>query len=135
MYRELCKQAEDGQQSIPELWSNNRRIRPHLLLWPSEAVKFRGQLTEDVLPFDMPGDRSEWPELLLDRVLDSKACALLLVEQREQAVVAIFESPRGTTSWHYPIKDHGDLKILGPPVKKTDVESVGLLWRPKQAVS
>lgn len=135
MYQELRQQAKDGQGSILGLWANNRRIKPHLLLWPSEAVKFNGQLTEDVLPFDMPADRSKWAELLLERVVDNKACALLLIEQRAQAVVAIFESPGGTTSWHYPIKDHGDLKILGDPEEKTDVESVGLLWRPKPAVA
>lgn len=128
------KEAANGLSSVYETWATKRRIDPFVLVWPSEPVNFHGKQTEDVMPFDLPNDASRWPTFLRDLVKKTTAYALLLVEQREQAVVVIFESPHGTKSWNIPIKNHGNVNVLGEAKEKSDIDYIGLLWSPKRGV-
>jgi hypothetical protein len=66
-------------------------------------------------------------------VQKTEAYALLLVEQREQAVVVIVESNHGSKSWHIPVENHGDVSALGKPTERVDTDAIGILWRPKRA--
>jgi hypothetical protein len=135
IHDEVCEQARDGLMSIPIVWRARRRIRPYVVAWPSGDIEFHGYKTDEPVSFMMPDDRSEWSSFLIDVARNNKAYALLLVEQREQAVVAILESHHGTKSWHYPLADHGGTLLLRDPIEKTDTESIGLLWRPDSGTS
>ena len=102
------------------------------MVWPWKKVDYHGIYTNDVLPFDLPKDRKEWHGFFQHLRDKYKANAVLFVEQRDAEIVAIFESPHGTHSWHIEISAHGDVHILEAPKEKTDVDSVGLLWRPNK---
>lgn len=60
----------------------------------------------------------------------TKAWALMLCEQRTQAVVVVFESPLGTRSWHLPISRHGDTLVLEGPKELVDVDYLNIQYRP-----
>lgn len=134
IHDDLVKEARFGLQSIYESWAKYSKIGPFVLAWPETTVDFHGHKTYSVLPFDLPGARKERSATLRKILKEVNAYALLLVEQRDKAVVAIFESPHGTVSWHIPIEYHGDVNSLGDPQEKTDVDSIGLLWAQKKHV-
>jgi hypothetical protein len=135
IHDDIVREAEAGLKSLYDTWSKHSCISPFALVWPYKPVNFHGHKTESVLPFDLPADRSKWTTELR-RIADAaSAYAVLLVEQRAGAVVVILESVHGTKSWHIPIENHGNVNVLGDRVEKTDTDSIGLLWSPKQGAS
>jgi hypothetical protein len=79
---------------------------------------------------DLPPEKAAWPNELKRIVKVYGAYALLLVEQHVQEVVVILESPHGTVSWHVPIRNQGNVRVLDDAEEKTDVDYIGLLWSP-----
>lgn len=135
IHDDLVLEAEMGLGSLYETWAMQSRIEPFLLVWPAHPVEYRGRKTEDVVPFDLPEDRGTWHTELRRRVHEASAYGILLAEQHDDVIVVIFESQHGTKSWRIPIKDHGDVRVLGDPVELTDTDSIGVLWAPKRSCS
>lgn len=124
----VVRDARAALPSVKDVWRKKRRIDPFVMMWPRKKVEWLGMKTNQTVGFGLPKDRSAWTKFLAEQALQHSAFALLLVEQREDEVVAILESPAGAISWHLPIKCHGDARLLGDPVERTDAESIGLLY-------
>lgn len=77
---------------------------------------------------DLPTDPALRKERVKNAVTQTGAYALLVAEQLEGEVRAIFESQHGSRTWRLPLKDHGDVRVLGTPVVRDNAESIGVLW-------
>jgi len=127
---------EDVRGTLPALydvWKQKGSINPFVMIWPRKAVQWLGMKTNQSVGFDMPADRNAWPEFLAEKALKNAAFALLLTERKGNEIVAILETQAGTSSWHLPVEDHGNVEVLGEPIEQTDIDSIGLLWRPTAA--
>ncbi len=124
----IVEEARAGIDTLYDTWKRQKGIRTFVIVWPSEAVLWRGEQTEKPVAFDAPED----PKLLsrfLKKVQEkTTAYAILLWRQQEQAVVGVLESRHGTVSWHIPILDHGNVRVLGRPEEHADKDSLGLSW-------
>jgi hypothetical protein len=129
----LVKEARSGLKSLYATWASQSKIDPFVLVWPEKAIDYHGHKTAGMVPFDLPVDKKKRPAELQRLLRAADAYAMLVVEQREAAVVVIFESPHGTQSWHIPIEGHGNVDILGDPTEKTDSDYLGLLWVPTRS--
>lgn len=117
-------------------WREKGTIDPFLLSWPQEHIKCDDGVTvTHVFHADLPEDRSTWSSWIKAAVEKTKPYALLLGERRDKEIVVIFESPHGSRSWRYDIERHGDVDVLGEPSTQNDVDSIGVLWRARQATS
>ncbi len=130
IHDDVVQEAEGGLRSLYDTWANQGSVDPFVMSWPSERIKYHGIATEQPVPFDLTGDRSSWLKELKSIAESTKAFALLLVEQREKAVVAIVESRHGTVSWHIPICNHGNVLVLGDKETRVDRDCLGVLWSP-----
>lgn len=133
LHNELSKEARNGLPSLYKTWAEHSEIGAFVLVWPDRMVSFHGHRTINPMPFDMPENKKDWAGKLRQLIEDKHAFALLLVEQRKQDILAVFESPHGAVSWQVPIENHGDVRILGTPIEKVDAEYIGLLWSPRRA--
>ncbi len=126
---ELLRRAEHSVAKIPDLWRDSKRIYPTLLMWPTDEVKLKTGGSHTGLVFaEIPEEQTD-RQAYIKRAVDlCGAYALLVVEEVEGAVRAIFESEHGTETWRLPIKDHGGVRVLGVAARSTNTESIGVLW-------
>jgi len=134
IHDELLRRATAAMSSIKEAWRKSQTIDPFLISWPAEYLKADdgSTITHQVLT-ELPVDKKERGALILKAIERTVAYAILLAEEREREVTVIFESSHGTHSWRYPIKNHGNVRILGKPKERDDVDCVGILWSPERA--
>lgn len=128
IHNELLRRATAAVDRIPELWRTDGHIQACLLLWPEDSVRTADGGEHSGLIFaELPGEetRKAFVQKASERC---GAYAVLVVEQLPDCVRAIFESTHGTETWRLPLKDHGGVKILGAAVRKSNTESVGVLW-------
>lgn len=134
IYDSLVRYADGSVKKIYEIWKRKKKIDPFLLSWPATVVKaYDGSPINDICSLELPKDQSEWPSMFRDTVRLTNPFAVLLCEQRDKDIHLIIESEYGTRSWTIPIQRRGDVTVLGRPDVKTDVESIGMLWRPREA--
>jgi len=124
----IVKEARGGVPTLYESWKSQQKIRPFVIAWPAEKVVWFGAPTTKAVAFDAPEDESRRRTFVKKVQEKTGAYALLLWEQREKAVVGVLESMHGTKSWHIPIVDHGNVRVLGKAEEKTDVDRLGLNW-------
>lgn len=130
IHDELLRRAKTGLPTIVTSWRQNGKIEPFLISWPAEHLEADdGKIITEAVLCTLPDDRAEWRGRIQQLIGRTNPFALLLGEQRLEEVVAIFESPHGTMSWHWPIKNQGGVKVLGDRYSREDVESISLLWR------
>lgn len=125
IHADLAEEAGWGINSLYTSWSESNRIDPFMVVWPSETVIFNGESVNDAIPFQLPLDKEQQRAFIKKAVKKTKAWAVLLVEQRAEAVVAVFESPVGTRSWHLPIKRRGDVLVLTDAKEYENTDYVG----------
>ena len=131
IHDDLLQEAEDGLEAIPRWWRKHGRIPPSLILWPRDRVTCDdGTHVEDKIHFDLPEDPSTWQDLIQKAVERTQAYAMFFISQRKNEVRAIFESPHGAKSWHFPLVKHGPDVVLGDCIDKVGASYIGLLWRP-----
>ncbi len=136
IHDELCRRAELAVSHLRDLWKEHRKIDPILLLWPADPVRTKeGVMFEGCVYCELPQAENERRATVLSALERVRPYALLLVEQQDVAVKAIFETHQGTRTWTLPIKKHGDVRVLYDPQMADDVESLGLLWRRGMASS
>lgn len=129
-HESLLIEAQDGLSGIVEAWRADQKLDPFLISWPSRPVKLDdGTWATHFVLTELPPDKTRWRKLFELSLKRTSPMALMFAEQREDEVVVIFESFKGTRSWRYPIKDHGGTKVLGGVKTRDDVDCLGLLWR------
>lgn len=132
IHDELVRRAEHAVAKIPDMWRMDRRIYATILLWPTDEVrttnggKFTGTIFAELPNFTDATARSTYLQKAAEQC---GAYALLVTEQLQDAVRSIFESTHGTVTWRLPIKDYGGAKVLGAAARRTNAESLGVLWR------
>ncbi len=114
---------------VRELWRRNKRIYPTILLWPTDSVKTTAGEKFTGVVFDALKEEGAARREEIQRA--AAACgayAVLITEQLETDVRMVFESVHGSRTWRLPIKEHGDVQVLGQATVRDDAESVGVLW-------
>ena len=125
-----------GIPQLYDMWKEKRRIVPFIIIWPDKDVpKVEGGTTANPCSYDLPKDKAKWAAAMRELITLTSPYAMLLVEQREDCVCAILETAYGSMCWRLPIQRRGDLNILKKATTTTDVENIGLLWRPRKPVS
>ena len=101
-----------------------------MISWPQEPIPADdGTIITDFVLLELPGDKELRKKEVKHLIERTQPCALLLCDQFPDKVVAIFESPLGTKSWTYPIKDYGGTKVLGDRSTRENTDSIGILWK------
>lgn len=132
IHDELATRAKSGLPAIKEQWRTRQTIDPFFVSWPAEhIIADDGVEVTDHFVLDLPKDKTMWKELMLRAIRRTKSYAILLAEELEGSVLVTFESPHGTRSWRFPIRDHGNVRVLGKPVQKDDYDRIGILWSPR----
>ena len=129
IHKDLADEASWGLQSLYDTWAKNRRIEPFMIVWPSKTVFFEGQEVNDSIPVMLPDNLADREHFMRSTAKKTSAWAVMLCEQRAEAVVVIFESPVGTKSWHLPIARHGDTLVLEDPKEFVNVDHIGVLFQ------
>jgi hypothetical protein len=133
IHDDLLFKAEAAVNKLYEIWKNEGRIEPSLLTWPAEPVPSeRGEPITNVCCLQLPERFEERATAIRLMVERTKAYGLFLVEQQEDNVRALLETPHGTRCWNIPIHRSGDVNVLGHPVVTNNRENVGLLWAPRR---
>jgi len=134
IHDDLLQRAQAAVNHVYEIWKNEGKIDPSLLTWPAEPIPGDdGKKIDGVCCLSLPAQEPERPSAIRKMVERTKAYALLLVEQLEEEVRVILETPLGTRCWHLPIHRSGDVNILGGSTFTDNQENVGLLWSPRRA--
>lgn len=122
----------DGKKMVSmvrDLWRKDKRVPRMLFSWPSEHLKTAdGKTITHIVSFAIPADLATF-EAAVQLTKETKAYAILLVEQEEQDVRVLLESFHGTRCWRLPIRRHGDVNVLEKEHATQDTESLGILWR------
>jgi len=112
------------------MFRKDKRIYPTLLIWPSDSVKaVDGTQFTGVIFTELSEDPTLRKEEIKNSILSTAAFAALVTEQLETDIRMIFESGHGTRTWRLPIRNHGDIQILGRAVQRDNAESIGVLWK------
>ncbi len=122
----------DGKKVIGmvrDLWRKNRKVPRMLFSWPSEHLPTAdGKVVTHIVSFAIPDELATF-EAAVAMTKETKAYALLLVEQEKTDVRILLESFHGTRCWRLPIRRHGDVNVLEKEHASQDTESLGILWR------
>lgn len=130
IHDELRRRASQAVAKIPELWRSDRRIYPTILLWPSTSVRTTDREQFSGVVFcELPEDPALRPQFIAKAVATCDAYGILVTEEVEGAVRSVFETQHGTETWRLPIKDHGGARVLGAAARRTNAESIGVLWQ------
>jgi hypothetical protein len=133
IHDELLRRAETGLPGIKDAWRKYKRLDPFLISWPSEHITCDdGTVVTDYFTLDLPRDKKRWSGLFIQTIEKTVPYALLLAEELEDHVSVIFESVHGTRSWHFPIKQQGNVRVLGKPTSRDDTDRIGVLWAPNK---
>lgn len=135
IHDDMLEEAAAGLKSaIHESWKLKGKVDPFIISWVQKNIEADdGSVITNHVVSDMPENKAMWTHHLILVIKRTKPYALMLCEQREDEVVAVFESQHGTRSWRYPINKHGLTRVLGEPTTRDDTDSIGLLWRAKKA--
>ena len=129
IHDELLTRAAVAVGRIPEMWKEQKRIFPIILLWPTTQVKAQKGEWHTGVVFDLlPEDAELRPAHIKKVTATCDAYAVLVVEELPNVVRAVFESEHGTETWRLPIKDHGGVRVLGVAARSSNTESIGVRW-------
>lgn len=133
IHDDLVEQAELGLGTLKDVLKKHGRVDPYVLSWPQENLEDKeGKTVNHVVACALPEDTADWAAVLLRVVQRTKPYGLLLVEQKKDEVVALFETQHGARSWHYPLIQKSSSWVLGEPSTTADAECIGILWRTTQ---
>lgn len=135
IHDDMLAEAEAGlKAAMHQSWKTKGMIDPFIISWVQKNIEADdGSIITNHVVSNMPEDKARWTHHLLLVIKRTKPYALMLCEQKEDEVVAIFESRHGTRSWRYPINKHGITRVLGEPATRDDTDCIGLLWRAKKS--
>lgn len=131
LWEKIVAQGELVVASVRKLWRAERRIDRVLFSWPREPIEDdKGRWISALVTYQPPESQPN-RTAARDMVKRTRACAVLLVEQREKDVRILLESPHGSRCWTLPIRWQGDVRVLTKAAVVADTESLGALWNPK----
>lgn len=111
------------------MFRRDKYICPHILIWPASTVQATdGSQFSGTIFSELSLEPERRPLEIKQSILRTAAYAALVTEQLETDIRMIFESGHGTRTWRLPIKNHGDIQILGRAVVHDNAESLGVLW-------
>lgn len=114
---------------VRDMWKKERAIPRMMFSWPSEHLETKdGRVVTHLVSFGVP-EKMSTRDAAVVMTRETKAYALLLVEQEKKDVVILLESFHGTRCWRLPIERHGDVMVLEKERATTDTESLGILWQ------
>jgi hypothetical protein len=127
-------------ETAKRVWREKHADPSIIILWPSEPVEGAdGQMIEDEILADFNVSWREDHQLRSERLRRlvgmTKACGLLVIELRPDALVAIFETPHGAHSWTSRRERRGDVVVLAATEESTNKEHLGLFWSPSQGTA
>lgn len=123
--------VRESLEDVYGAFRDHGHIDPFIIIWPSRAVNFEGRMVNGMIPIQLPEDPRRWPGFIADAAQRTSAWCVALYEQLHDHIVVIFESPIGTSSWHIPIENHGDVLALGDVSNvRVDEDYIGAVWRP-----
>jgi hypothetical protein len=126
----LVKKCDGIVEDLRKAWAGESDSTA--IVWPGEDVlDDKGNPIADTVLLELPDDRKTWRNLLDQLVTRTSAFGLLVVDRRDDMLKVIFESPKGSRSWTLKKERHGDVSVLNSPTVLDDVESAGLLWKPR----
>lgn len=115
--------------NVKNLWKKDREVPTMMLSWPAEYLPTdSGEVVTHLVSFAPPKGEDLFKHAV-NFARDTKAYALLLVEEHKDKVQVIVESAHGARSWNFPKKRHGDVLVLGKESATKDDECIGILWR------
>lgn len=122
-----------GISTLYDSWRRRKKIEPFIITWPASiiSVEKRDNTIKIAGPCirDLTGEKSEWRRQMVEAIKLTNAYAIVLVQQRADAVFLILESHHGVKNWLLPIVRSGDTNALGPVRSPDgDQEPIGLLW-------
>lgn len=126
IHDDIVREARGGLMSLYDIWATLSRIPSFAIAWPSVRIHYKGTQTERPVTKPLTNPKTKQEELRLF-AKTTKAYALLLVEEREKAVVVILETPHGTVLWTVPIEDHGNVRVLGDAIEEAGGARLGLI--------
>lgn len=136
IHSELIERAKKGVRALYGIWSNHKHIDPFILLWPATPVKDKyGSLIDGPCIYELDLDKTKWRKQMVDAIELTNAYAMMFVQQREDSVLAILESPHGAVNWRIPIRRSGDTYVLGQTTQPKETEHIGLIWRPNMTTN
>ncbi len=129
IHDELVRRCEVLPDRVRQLFRKDRYVHPTLLIWPADTIRTKsGGQFSGVVFSELSADAETRRQEVKDSILRTAAWAALVTEQLPDAVRLLFESGQGTRTWRLPIKNHGDVQVLGPTEARDNVESLGVLW-------
>lgn len=119
--------AEVVLSQVFKAWRDKLKFSDILVTWPSRPISADdgSPITDHCL---LPLPATDRRKAIVAMVGRTDAHALLLLEKTEEDVYLLVETPMGTKSWRLPIEKHGDVRVLGSPTVKTNVDKLGLLY-------
>lgn len=121
-HTQVAEEAFSAVTGVYAEWRAKQCVRPFVVAWST-----RGSTGLSVLGEDLPLEKSKWGPCVRRLAQQSRACALLHVEQQSARVLMTFETPVGVTCKALPIKSLGSSLILGEP-EEVPPEKGHLLW-------
>jgi hypothetical protein len=132
---EYIRRASIVLKELHTLW-DGKEFQPVAFTWVSEEVRDDdGNIVDDIIGCNLPQDRSKHFNIMLDMVIRTKACAILVIRKEDSEVLAIFEDNVGSRSWVFQIEDRGNTQIIGRHRNRVNEDYVGILCNRHMGVS
>ena len=133
-HNRVCHFAEESIREMHSSWAKTQALEPFLVTWPEGAVRsIEGKPVTGPCLLRLSGvDPATWSEKIAQAVSLTGAYAVLLAEQKSDAVIITLETSHGARCWTLPIVRKGDVYRLGKSKVSSDLEHLGVLWSPKK---
>lgn len=134
IHEDLIHQGKLLVDSLFDLWTKDKKIRPSVLLFPGDRIKDDKGVTINgvvAMELDKEPDHGKAIEQAIQR---TGAYAFIYVVTLGRVVRVLLESPHGTAMWELQIVRSGDVDVLKDMgrLPKRDVLSLGYLWSKNQ---
>lgn len=131
IWDDLILRSETLVKKVREQWQKTRTVPRMLISFPARHLPVGDKIITDVVSFAVPKEMATF-RAAVELAKTTQAYALLLVERVNDDVHIVLESHHGTRSWRMPLRRHGDVTVLEKGEATTNVDSIGVLWRPHQ---
>jgi hypothetical protein len=134
IHDDLLRDGAKLVEKLYDLWRKERKIRPSLLLFPSDyVIDDVGRGINGVISMELDKE-PDHRRAIVQAVERTKAYAFFYVRTEGDEVRALLESPHGTREWVLPVRRSGDVLVLLTASSK-DNQGLEILYSHKQGRS